>query len=267
MLAMETVLLSANINNIEACAELAIEHDLGIEVMAFAYPNVLDGNWKRTVQDYRRYLKPVTGPITLHGPFMDMAPGSPDSRINAVCMQRYQQAIHIASELNAEKIVFHVNFITSIHSPSYRQQWHQRNVDFWNVITDYAKQRGVTLCIENMWEFDPSLLIDIVSEVNHPSLRACLDVGHSFLYGPDYDFGAWLATFEPWLVHMHMNNTHGRLDSHNALDDGVIDYNEVLDQVRQLAVQPTIVLEIYDVQQMRDSLPFFQLKDEQPVEN
>jgi sugar phosphate isomerase/epimerase len=258
---MDSILLSANPNNVEACVNLATEYGLGIEVMAFSYPHTLDGNWKESVRQYRRYLYHVPGAITLHGPFMDMAPGSPDSRINAVCMARYQHAIHIASELNAEKIVFHANFIAAIHSPAYRDDWHRRNVDFWGVVADYAQERGVTLAVENMWEFDPALIGNVLAEVDHPSLRACLDVGHAHLYGPDYDFETWLQTFEPYLAHVHMNNTHGKMDSHNALGDGVIDYQQVLHRLRQLEHQPTMVLEMYNVEDMRASLPYLHLEN------
>jgi len=258
---METVLLSANIDNIEACVDVAIEHGLGIEVMAFAFPQILDVHWQKSVQAYRSYLRHVPGPITLHGPFMDMAPGSPDRRIDAVCRARYQLALHIASELEAEKIVFHANFISAIHSEAYRRDWHKRNVEFWYNMADYAQDKGVPIAVENMWEFDPAIIGDVLAEVNHPYLRACLDVGHAHLYGPDYSFEEWFNVFEPFMIHTHMNNTAGKLDSHNALGDGVIDYNHVLNQFRQMEAIPTIVLEMYSIQNMLDSLPFFELAD------
>lgn len=256
---METVLLSANINNVEACVELSQAHGLGIEVMAFAFPQILDGKWKDSVTQYKNLLRPVPGPITLHGPFMDMAPGSPDPQINHICMDRYRHAIHIASELEAKKIVFHANFISAIHNLSYRENWHQRNVTFWGEIAEFAKTYGITIAIENMWEFDPSIIVDILREVNHPNLRACLDVGHAHLFGPDYSFETWLTMFEPWLIHMHMNNTHGKLDTHNALGDGIINYDHILNRLRKLDTMPTMVLELYEVHEMRDSLPFFNL--------
>ncbi|MEL6272439.1 MAG: sugar phosphate isomerase/epimerase family protein [Chloroflexota bacterium] len=258
---METVLLSANMNNIEACVHMAGEHGLGIEVMAFAFPHVLDGNWTKTVQAYRSYLRDVPGPITLHGPFMDMASGSPDSRINAVCMARYQHAVHIASELNADRIVFHANFISSIHSQAYREDWHRRNVDFWGKIANYAAERDVPVTVENMWEFDPDIIVDVLEAVNHPYLRACLDVGHAYLYGPDYTFEQWFTRYEPFMIHTHMNNTDGKLDSHNGFPDGVIDYTDVLARFRQMETLPTIVLEMYEIEAMAASLPYFQLAD------
>jgi sugar phosphate isomerase/epimerase len=256
---METVLLSANTNNIEACVELAQAHGLGIEVMAFAFPHILDDDWKQTVKEYQNYLAPVTGPIALHGPFMDMAPGSPDPRINFICIERYRQAIAIASELQAKKIVFHANFIAAIHNIAYRQGWHRRNVTFWGEIAEYASGLGVQVVVENMWEFDPHIIIDVLEEVNHDNLRACLDVGHAHLFGGDFDFEVWLETFRPWLSHVHMNNTHGKLDTHNALGDGIINYDAVLNQFRKLRTLPTFTLELYEVHHMRESLPFFNL--------
>lgn len=259
---METVLLSAGIRNIEECVDLAIAHELGIEVMAFAFPEVLEGDWKYSVNEYRNFLRPVPGPITLHGPFMDMSPGSPDPRISDICAERYRHAIIIAAELGAEKIVFHANFIAAIHNLSYRQGWHHRNVYFWAEMADFAQEQGVILTIENMWEFDPNIITDILQEVNHPYLKACLDVGHARLFGPDYNFETWFEKFSPWLVHMHMNNTYGKLDTHNALGDGIINYDMILNTVRTLASPPTMVLELYDVNEMRESLSFFNLEND-----
>jgi sugar phosphate isomerase/epimerase len=262
---MENVLLSANINNIDECIELALAHSLGIEVMAFAFPHILDDNWQQTVQDYRTKLAPIPGPIIIHGPFMDMAPGSPDPKINKICAERYRHGIEIAAELGATKIVFHANFIAAIHNIAYREGWHKRNVDFWGTMADYAAQYGVTITVENMWEFDPAIIADVLREVDHPHLKACLDVGHAWIFGPDYTFETWLQTFHPWLVHTHMNNTHGKLDTHNALSDGIINYDAVLDRIRQLPEMPTMTLELYEVNHMRESLPFFYLHDT-PVE-
>lgn len=256
---MEQVLLSANINNLGDCVALATAHGLGIEVMAFAFPHILDGDWQQTLRDYQEALRPIEGALSLHGPFMDMAPGSTDPQINAVCMRRYKHAIQIADQLNARKIVFHANFIAAIHNLSYRQGWHRRNVEFWGELAPFAERYDVTVTIENMWEFDPSIITDILAEVNHPYLRGCLDVGHAHLFGDDYSFPTWLEHFKPFLTHVHMNNTHGKLDTHNALGNGTINYDVVLNQLRELPTMPTMVLEMYEINDMRDSLPFFHL--------
>ncbi len=254
----DRVLLSASHRNIESCIRLAEEYGLGIEMMAFAFPDVLDGDWKKMIGDYRRLLRNIPGMITMHGPFMDMAPGSPDRRINQVCVERYQHAIRIAAELGVELIVFHANFIAAIHTIEYRLSWHNRNVYFWAPLADYARYYGVTVAIENMWEFDPNIIGDVVKEGAHPNLGCCLDVGHAHLFG-EVPFDDWLTALEPLLLHAHINNNDGKIDIHMGLSHGVLNYAEILPRLRALRNPPSMTLEMDEVDFMRASLSYLEL--------
>jgi sugar phosphate isomerase/epimerase len=257
---LDRVLLSANQRNLQACVDLAVEYDLGIEIMAFAFPDMLDGDWRVALQRHKDLLRPVRGLITLHGPFMDMAPGSPDPRIKQITIERYQHSIRIAAEAGAEVIIFHANFIAAIHNIEYRIGWHKRNLDFWEAMAEYAGRYGVTIAVENMWEFDPDIICDVLKEIDHPYLRACLDVGHAHLFrNEDISFESWLATVQPWLVHTHINNNDGKIDVHRGLHDGVLDYDYVLDMIRALPNQPTITLEMDNVEDMKASLSYLHL--------
>jgi sugar phosphate isomerase/epimerase len=226
--------------------------------MTFAFPDVLDGDWKSLAEQYRGLLRLVPGMLTMHGPFMDMASGSPDKRINQVCVERYQHALRIASELGIEVVVFHANFIAAIHTDEYRESWHHRNIGFWAPMADYARQYGVTIAIENMWEFDPNIIGDVVKEIAHPNLKTCLDVGHAHLFG-EVPFEDWLTELEPILVHTHMNNNNGKVDIHKSFSDGVLDYHRILKQIRALKTPPSITLEMDNVEAMRASLPYLEL--------
>jgi sugar phosphate isomerase/epimerase len=257
---VDRVLLSASPRNIEDCIQLAQEHGLGIEMMTFAYPDTLDGDWKTMVGRYRKLLQHVPGMLSMHGPFMDMAPGSPDLLINRVCIERYQHAIRIASELNVGLIVFHANFIAAIHTVEYRLGWHNRNLYFWAPLADYARQYGVKVAIENMWEFDPNIIGDVVRDIAHPNLGACLDVGHAHLFG-EVPFEEWLIALEPILFHTHMNNNDGKIDIHMGLSHGVLDYHRILNQIRALRQPPSITLEMDEVDFMRASLPYLELAE------
>lgn len=255
---VDRVLLSANPRNIRECVKLAQEHGLGIEVMAFAFPDALDGDTKSLITEYRELLRPVPGMLSMHGPFMDMAPGSPDRRINQVVTERYQQAIRIASELGISLIVFHANFIAAIHTLEYRMGWHNRNMYFWAPLADFARQYGVTIAIENMWEFDPNIIGDVVREVGHPNLGACLDVGHAHLFG-EVPFEDWLTALEPMLVHTHMNNNDGKIDIHMGFLHGILNYKDILTRIRRLSTPPSITLEMDEVDFMRASLPYLDI--------
>jgi len=259
----DAVLLSAGRNNIEACIELAIERNLGLELMIFAFPDVLDGDWRLTLARYKELLKPVPGAVTLHGPFLDMVSGSPDPRINNVCTLRYSHVIRIAAELGAKQIVFHANFIGTLHNTFYREGWHRRNVAFWPDVADYAAEHGVTLLLENMWEFDPTIITNLLADVNHPHLGACLDVGHAHLFtSPEFSFTDWLTAFRPWLREVHMNNNNGVLDEHHGFDwpEGVLDYQTLLPQIRAARPDVDMVLEMDEVADMRASLGYMQLE-------
>jgi len=262
----DRVSLSAERHNIKEAIALAVERGLGIEVMAFAYPEVLDGDWRSIRDEYKQLLAPIEGDITLHGPFMDMVSGSPDPRINAVCVQRYSSAIRIAHDLGAKQVVFHANFIGTLHNTFYRDGWHRRNVDFWRPLAEYAANHGVTIALENMWEFDPTIIGDLLREVDHPNLRTCVDVGHAHLWTDrKYDFDDWLKVMEPFIVEYHMNNNNGIIDEHYGFDweDGTLNYHDLLPNMRTIAPNAVMVLEMYEVQFMADSLYYFNVN--QPV--
>lgn len=259
---VDTVLLSAGLTNFEDCIEVASEYNLGIEIMAFAFPDILDGNWREVMDHYKIFLNDISGPITMHGPFMDMVSGSPDERVNAVTYHRYAHAIRIAARIGAKQVVFHANYIGLLHNEFYRTGWHQRNVDFWGPLGDYAQEHDVVVAIENMWEYDPTIIGNLLKELNHPYLKACLDVGHAHLFSDrNFRFNYWLETMEDWIIELHMNNNNGIMDEHHSFDweDGVLNYGNLMPKLRQLPFQPDMVLEMDRVEDMRESLHYFQL--------
>ncbi len=260
----DNVLLSAGLGNFDECLALAREYKLGIELMAFSVPAVLDGDWRDLTNRYRKELGSLPGPLTMHGPFMDLASGSPDQRINDLTYGRYEHVIRIASGLGAQQVVFHVNYIGLLHNDSYREGWHQRNVDFWGPLGDYAESYDVIVAIENMWEFDPTIIGNLLCELDHPHLKSCIDVGHVNLFSdPEFSFDHWLNTLGKWIIELHMNNNNGIMDEHHSFDweQGVLDYEGLLPALRQLPNEPLMVLEMDRVEDMKESLRYFNLDD------
>ncbi|MDZ4770208.1 MAG: sugar phosphate isomerase/epimerase family protein [Chloroflexota bacterium] len=255
----DAVLLSAGLSNAQACVDLAVEHGLGIEVMAFAYPNTLDGDWRAKVAAYQAMLRPVSGVITLHGPFMDMAVGSPDVQIERVVKGRFRHALEIARDLGARLVVLHANHIPNIRNEEYRSGWQRRNVDFWADIAVTAQRVGVLAAVENMWEYDPYIIGDVLKTLNSPYIRACLDVGHTHLYS-EVPFDEWLTVMAPYLAHVHLNNNDGIDDNHRSLNQGVVGYDTVLPRLRALPTPPTMTLEMDQVADMLMSLPYFSIE-------
>ena len=254
----DRVLLGASRRTFYECLEVARENELGLELQAFAYPDAFDGDWRELIDEYRVALDDLPGELAMHGPFIDMAAGSPDLLVRNAVQQRIEQSLEIGAMLSVRTIVYHANFIATIRNDHYRTDWTIRQVDFWGPLAERAQSLGLTLALENMWEFDPYIIQEVLRQVNSPSLMTCLDVGHASLFS-SIDLDTWLDVMAPYLVHTHLNNNLGEIDEHRAFDDGVIDYNEVLPKLRAMPLHPAFSLEIERVDDIRRSLPYLQL--------
>jgi len=259
---IDRVLFGASLQTFNECLQLARQCGVGMEIQAFAYPQVLDGDWKALVKKYQRALVDLPGERAMHGPFLDMSSGTPDPLIRDVVKRRMLHTIDIASQLSVRTIVFHANYIASIRNDTYRREWLAYEIDFWGPMAERAAQSGVTLTLENMWEFDPNIIADVLRGLHHPNLKACLDVGHATLFS-DVPIKTWLEVLAPYLVHLHLNNNPGTVDEHRGFDDGVIDYEAVLPMLRELKTHPAFSLEIGDVESIRRSLHHLHLP--QPI--
>jgi sugar phosphate isomerase/epimerase len=258
---LDNVLVSASRHNLTEVIALAVQNGLGVELMSFAYPDVLDNDFKETITRLKIQLQDISGPITLHGPFFDMSPGSVDERINTLVRHRYTQGLEAAAALGAKRMIVHANFLSSIRNDFYRIGWHERNMRFWSDFAEIARTFNVTICLENMWEFEPDIIAHLLREVNHTSLGCCLDVGHAYLFSDEKVFLTdWVSTLQPWLIHTHLNNNNGRIDEHHGFNypKGALNYKKILPILQGLQNPPLMVLEMDKVDDMRDSLSYFQ---------
>jgi sugar phosphate isomerase/epimerase len=157
-------------------------------------------------------------------------------------------------------VVFHANFIASMRNAEYRLDWTERQVAFWGPLADRAWEAGIVIALENMWEFDPDIITEVLRRLDQPGLQACLDVGHTHLFS-DIALETWVARLNGYIAHAHLNNNDGAVDEHHGLDDGVLDYPEILRCLRGLPRPPAFSLEIERVEDMARSLPLLDLAD------
>lgn len=254
---MDKVLLACDHYNFEECLELANERGLGLEIQTFAYPDALD-NHPEWVDFYEQRLRDFEGERSMHGAFMDMTSASLDPRIVAVARERYSQNLEIAARLDVHTIVFHANYLTNMRNIPFRRGWTERQTQFWGRIAETAGQMGIRLALENMWEYDPAIIGDVLRQVKSPWLITCLDVGHVHLFS-EVPFKNWLTDLNGHIQYTHLNNNGGRVDEHRGFDDGVLDYKTILPMLRSLPTPPMMSLEIESAAAMRRSLPYLDL--------
>jgi sugar phosphate isomerase/epimerase len=255
---MDQVLITTEVKDVAAYRLWAEESGLGLELQAFSDPQLLAGDWQAILRDHQRLLAGFRGCLGLHGAFYDLISASLDPGVVRLTRERYRQNLHAAQELGAGYVVFHANYMGILKLPDYRPGWHRRQVDFWSRFAEEAAAAGLYLLLENMWEDDPTIITDVLAEVNSPHLRACLDIAHAVLYSRT-PVAEWIETFEPYLHCCHLNNHDGHLDLHWPLDQGVIDYPPVLRHLRRLPRPPLLTLEMADQNSLKAGLRYLQI--------
>ena len=241
--------------------KVARQYGLGLELQEFADPNVLDGDWHGLLDQYQAALDGFEGDLTLHGPYIDLVSGSPDKRLVAFTRERYLHNIEIGHQLGATAIDFHANYLPLIDQPSYLPGWIDRQVTFWTPLAEQAKDYGITLLLENMWEPDPAIISRILTRIQSSNLHACLDVGHAALYSK-LPISDWINAMGDHLVYAHLHNNHGDTDEHLPFDDGVIDFPALLASLRALPKPPLFSLELPTLDAIKASLPYLELDSE-----
>ena len=145
----------------------------------------------------------------------------------------------MAQRYKAHKIVIHGGYNPRIYYPI----WYvEQSIVFWKEFMEDVPA-DLEICLENVLEEEPSMLLDIVSAVAHPQLKLCLDVGHVNAYSA-ISAEAWLTAWAPYLSHFHIHNNDSSWDSHSALPCGTIPMKEFLLQADSLCPTATYTLEL-----------------------
>ena len=182
----------------------------------------------------------ASGRFVLHGPFNELTPAAIDPLVVDITVKRYRQAFQKAQALGCKKLVLHAGFVPLIYYP----EWFiARSIDFWKKLL--ADVPGtLTVCLENVMEPEPSMLLDIIRAIDSPRLRVCLDLGHANTSASREPPEAWLLACAPYLSHVHLHNNTGERDLHAPLFDGAMDIAALLRTLDRLAPEATVTLEL-----------------------
>jgi len=127
-------------------------------------------------------------------------------------------SLDVAGELGAVHVVVHTG-ICAAGQPVALDNRYARQREWLARAGDDARERGVTLCVENVWTFDtarytasPSRLADEIGRIAHPNVCATLDVSHAYLScaWEGVDFLSEIAALAPYAKHLHIHDSFGR---------------------------------------------------------
>lgn len=221
---------------------MARQNGLGLEIAEYCTAYNMDENFTETDSVVKQKLQGIPNRV-LHAPFNELFPCAIDPKARELAAYRYRQAIDLACAYGAEKIVIHGGYNPRIYYPCW---YTEQSVIFWN---DFLKEipGGIQICLENVLEEEPDMLLDIIREVDDPRLQMCLDVGHVNTYS-QIPVMQWLENCAPYSSHFHIHNNDGNCDVHGNLPDGTIPMKELLDSIALLCPKSTLTLEVLEAE-------------------
>ncbi|MBS9477261.1 sugar phosphate isomerase/epimerase family protein [Ancylobacter radicis] len=125
--------------------------------------------------------------------------------------------IEIAAAAGAQRLVMHSGFVRAPDDDV--EVAYSRQRDALARAGEHAAALGVTLCVENIFRFaqvretaTPAKLAGELAAIDHPAVRATLDVSHAYIRCTDarLDPIAEMAQLAPYVAHFHLHDSFGR---------------------------------------------------------
>ena len=221
--------------------DVARKYGLGIEIAEFCTPWNLDDSFAETDETVRKAVEGVDSRV-FHAPFSELFPCAIDPKARELAAFRYRQAIRIAKEYGAEKVIIHGGYNPWLYYPIW---YTEQSVVFWKEFLQ--EDPGVQLVLENVLETEPELLLEILDGVNDPRLGMCLDIGHANAYSKVI-LTDWVDRCAKHIRHVHIHNNDSTKDAHQPLFDGTIPMKELLDHIQTACPGATMTMELYEAE-------------------
>ena len=108
-----------------------------------------------------------------------------------------------------------------------------------------------------MFDLDPYELKNLMDEINHERIGVCLDVAHASI--SNIDINIWFDVLGKYIKHIHINDNDLKVDSHDEIGKGLIDYKKVFNLINKLDDKTSILIEIKDYDKTVNSLKYLNI--------
>ena len=163
-----------------------------------------------------------------------------------VTRDQMKRALELSAELGAKICVIHPE---ENKSP-------QENAELYAEFLPYAKQYGVKIATENMFNWDikgdfaidaacamPQNFLDHIKAVNDEYFVACLDIGHAEIFGEKTNAVEMIKTLGKHLQALHIQDNDKRFDLHTIPGLGKIEYSPIIKALKEIDYKGDFTLE------------------------
>lgn len=210
----------------------------------FFNSEALDGLVAEELGSFADTLKAGGISCTIHAPFMDLNPGSPEPLIRKATEHRFSQVMDAAEILKPVSMVFHPGYDRWRQGES-QEEWLGYALDTFRPVLGRGIRIGTVINIENIFETEPSTLKGLLDAVDSPFFRHCFDVGHWNLF-KSVNMEDWFSTLGGYIAHVHVHDNNGLRDDHLPIGDGSIDFDLYFRLMKQHAPDAVYTIEAHD---------------------
>jgi len=225
----------------------------------FSSHGVLDKCKKADMQKMKGFFEENSLRSIIHGPFVDLNPGSLDEGVRKVTLKRLSQTLEFTKLAGSSHITFHSGFRPKPYR-KYRDSWLEKSVSTWKEISFMAEKEGIMLTVENAFEKTPELLIELVEKVDSPNFSLCFDGGHYNAFSDTPPLEAFAMLPAKRIGEIHLSDNDGSDDTHVPLGEGNIDLDGLFKKIAALGIDPVFALEPNDIDGVFKSVDYLKKK-------
>jgi sugar phosphate isomerase/epimerase len=233
---------------LEKFLERGLNPEIGLD--AFSLDHYAPGVFRWTAHAFQRAGRR----ITLHAPFQDLAPGALDDGTLGASRRRWRQAFDYVPVFRPAAVVCHLGY-EARHYRFDQEGWLARSAATWKELAALAAPWGATVMLENCYETEPELFLEVLGRVGAPNLQVCFDAGHLLAFSTG-DFPRWLETLAPVIGQLHLHDNQGDDDTHLALGTGRVPIKETVEYLAQRGIRPLVTLEPHQEGSLEPSLEY-----------
>lgn len=226
----------------------ALEHDLYYEPLEFFLGAAIHD--PECFALYKQWYAESGRVRSLHGAFIDLNPASGDPAFKQLSRQRSHESCALARDLGASHVVLHGSCFPFLRGP-FLDNHVAQCADFY---AEIAGEYGLTICIENALDLDPTPLRALMERSSGANVGVCLDIGHaSYSRAP---LEKWFDELHDHICYLHLSDNTGLFDDHLPLGDGCIDWALADRLWRQLGREMPITLEVGGLDGVKKSMAY-----------
>lgn len=207
--------------------------------------------YDKSPSEQEAYEAAVKGILSLH-PETERVLHLPFGRGNHLCdpalypglEQRMTDAIDFAARFSCDRLTLHLGTVSSGLTRSDAMSFLLGPV---GRLADRAARSGMVIALENMpgkeeIGYAPQELLSLITSLSRPNVGVCFDCGHAHV--AQDSIKACLATYGPFIQHVHLSDNHGLNDEHRTFGTGTIDFVSLSRAFQALHYERLFTLEI-----------------------